>query len=377
MKENHIVLTTINFPSLLREYRRNLLNSGELDTTKVWIVGDRKTPPSVYDLAAELTNSGLETIYLDMARQDEWGKGFPSFYNRIPYNNETRRNIGFLQALQEGCSRLISIDDDNWPTDDNFALWHSRTGQEWKDHVVYDESGFLNVCEYIHFVPSRPIFPRGYPFLLRGATNNIQHKPLSSAVTVGVTAGLWLREPDIDATTWLNGKVEGTGYLGPDVMVLDQSTWSPINTQNTSVVRELIPAYLCVPMGWDVPGGKIQRYGDIWGGYFLQSVMSSTKYNIAIGRPLVDHRRNPHNYLDDLRQEFWGMILTDWLLNLLRSEFKSPEQDICDKVECLAEFLLSTGIRNLPSWCAAEVKEFIEYTAGNLSLWAKVCRQIR
>ena len=148
------------------------------------------------------------------------------------------------------------------------------------------------------------------PFVSGTKGNNAN--PVSSPLRakIGVTAGLWLSDPDIDATTWLNGAVSGLSYSGQDQLLLAQSNWTPINTQNTSVVRDLIPAFLCVPMGWDVPGGKIQRYGDIWGGYFLQAIIQGTDYHVSFGRPLVDHRRNPHDYLDDLRGEFWGLMLT-------------------------------------------------------------------
>lgn len=376
MKRNHLVLTTINYPSLLREYLNNLLSHGTSETTKIWIVGDKKTP-DLNELASEISYSGLETVYLDIEKQDEWGKRFADFYNRIPYNNETRRNIGYLHALEEGCERLICIDDDNWSTTDDFIQGHELTGQEWNQCLLTDKLGFFNICEYLEIEPSRSIFPRGYPFALRGTKNNPEEKLRNSPVTIGATAGLWLREPDIDAITWLNGKVESVAYNGPDVFVLSQDTWSPINTQNTSVIRELIPAFLCIPMGWEVPGGKIQRYGDIWGGYFLQAVMKGTNYHVAFGRPIVDHRRNPHDYLDDLRQEFWGMILTDWLTKLLRESFKPTDSDVCDRVDHLADFIMSEGINKLPNWCTNEVRSFIEYTAGNLRTWSQACRQVR
>ncbi|MGA7932059.1 MAG: hypothetical protein WCA35_00620 [Kovacikia sp.] len=377
MKDNHIVLTTINFPDLLEDYRINLAKYGNLETTKIWIVGDHKTPANVSNLAVELTDSGLETIYLDIEKQDIWGSKFPGFYQRIPYNNETRRNIGYLHALEEGCQRLISIDDDNWVTEDNFIGGHALTGSAWKGGVLSEEKQFHNVCEHLEFDVKRPIYPRGFPFRLRGTRNQPTFSTPAQPLTIGVTVGLWLREPDVDATTWLNGKILGVDFTGEEHTALEQKTWTPVNTQNTSVTRELIPAYLCIPMGWDVPGGKIQRYGDIWGGYFLQALMAGTNYTVAFGRPLVDHRRNPHDYLDDLRHEFWGMVLTDWLLGLLRYEFHPTDRDICDRVEHLAEFLLTTGIQNLPRWCTEEVRGFLDYTAGNLTTWAKVCRQLR
>jgi hypothetical protein len=148
-----------------------------------------------------------------------------------------------------------------------------KTGTEWSGEMLSDQSGFYNVCEHLEFDPPRQVYPRGFPFRLRNKRNNAN--PVSSPLRakIGVTAGLWLSDPDIDATTWLNGAVSGLSYSGQDQLLLAQSNWTPINTQNTSVVRDLIPAFLCVPMGWDVPGGKIQRYGDIWGGYFPQAIM--------------------------------------------------------------------------------------------------------
>lgn len=376
-KSNHIVFTTIFYPQVLWEIYNNLKKFNHLDKVIVWVVGDKKTPLETKELCNQVCLAGLQVNYLDVEYQDEWGKRFPEFYSRIPYNNETRRNIGYLHALEHGCERLISIDDDNWPTDDDFIGGHLLTGTKWLKPVISEKTQFHNVCEYLKFDIERPIYPRGFPFKLRGSVNQPTYFEFNEEVTVGVTAGLWLREPDVDATTWLNGKILGVEYTGPENFVLEQNTWSPVNTQNTSVIRELIPAYLCIPMGWDVPGGKIQRYGDIWGGYFLQAVMNGTNYNVAFGRPLLDHRRNPHNYLDDLRHEFWGMVLTDWLLELLRSSFKPTDRDICDRIEHLADFLMSDGINQIPQWCTSEVKGFIEYTAGNLSAWADVCRQVR
>jgi len=160
------------------------------------------------------------------------------------------------------------------------------------------------------------------------------------------------------------------------MIALDQSTWTPINTQNTSVVRALVPAYLCVPMGWDVPGGKIQRYGDIWGGYFLQALMQGTEYNVAFGEPIAEHRRNPHDYLDDLRGEYWGLLLTDWLLNLLKNEFRPKSSSIFERLYELSEFLKKITQDKLPAWCPAQVRDFLLHTATTLELWSDSCRKV-
>jgi len=373
-KPYHVVFTTINHPYVLHSLCENISNFGHLDRTKVWVVGDRKTPTSCGELAAAITRKGLETVYLDIEQQDEWGKRCPEFYERIPYDNETRRNVGYLCALEDNCEILISIDDDNFPTGDDFIGCHARTGETWQGSVLREASGFHNICEYLEFVPPRHIFPRGFPFRLRGTRNHSQELTCESHVQVGVAIGLWLSDPDIDATAWLNGKVVGTAYKGKPVQLLDQKTWTPINTQNTSVIRELIPAFLCIPMGWAVPGGRIQRYGDIWGGYFLQALMERTEYHVGFGHPVVEHRRNAHDYIDDLRFEYWGMILTDWLVEILRTQFVPESDKIVDRVDELASFIIDYAIPAMPDWCPKEIQDFMLWTEGNLRTWAAACR---
>ncbi len=371
----HIVFTTIHHPEILRHLYENIRCHNHLEEVKVWVVGDRKTPSSAAALAHQVSAQGLETVYFDINQQDVWGRGF-ALYPLIPYNTDGRRVFGYLRALEDGCETLISIDDDNFPTRDDFVGCHQRTGQQWRGPLLAEERGFHNICEYLVMEPPRPVFPRGFPFQLRVHANQARHASCPAGTVIGVTEGLWLEDPDIDATTWLNGKVKGVDYHGPEAFALDSSTWSPVNTQNTSVVRELIPAFVFVTMAWPVPGGRLDRYGDIWGGYFLLALMQGTKYRAAFGRPLVAHRRNPHNYLDDLRYEYWGMILTDWLLGILRDSFKPRCRCMTERVLELAEFLESEALKRLPAWCPPEISAFIRSTARNLRQWSEACRQI-
>jgi hypothetical protein len=373
-KPCHVVFTTIYVPHVLEELRLNAERYGHLDQIKVWVVGDRKTPPEARQLSAEVSRKGLETVFLGIEEQYAWGAMFQEFYCCLPYNNETRRNLGYLRALEDGCETLICINDNNFPTADDFFGGHMHTGQAVAGVLIQEPTGYHNVCEYLQIQPSRPLFPRGFPLRLRGQSNAPQLYAPPAGARIGVTAGLWLKEPDIDATAWLNGRVESVGYTGPEHFVLNQETWSPINTQNTSVTRELVPGFLCVPMGHEFPGGKFQRYGDIWGGYFLQAVMRGTPFYTSFGLPLVEHRRNPHNYVDDLRHEYWGMILTDWISDLLRTEFRPSSSSVADRVFELGEFLRSTACAKVPEWCPPAVKQFLLSTADSLRKWATVCQ---
>src|SRR3989338_10930835 len=134
-KPYHIVFTTIFPPSVLEALYANISAHGHLLDTKVWVVGDRKTPESARTLARKVNKRGLETVYMDIPFQEEWGKRYPKLYSRIPYDNETRRNVGYLAALEDGCEVLISMDDYNFPTDDDFIGEHARTGNAWNKHL--------------------------------------------------------------------------------------------------------------------------------------------------------------------------------------------------------------------------------------------------
>ena len=60
---------------------------------------------------------------------------------------------------------MISIDDDNFPTMDDFVGLHRRTGQEWREPLLKEHRLFHNICEHRTFETARLVFPRGFPSL--------------------------------------------------------------------------------------------------------------------------------------------------------------------------------------------------------------------
>ena len=369
----HIVLTTIYNPKVLHNYAENIKQFGRQDSTKIWVIADKKTPPECEETCKYVSASGVQTIFVSIEDQIRWAANFPGFLDVLPYNNDTRRNIGYALALEDQCEVLISIDDDNYPTNDDFIGWHSTVGSM-VDAGIVEESGYHNICEYISFSPERPIYPRGYPFALRDERNRPTKQKIKGGL-IGINAGLWLESPDVDATTWLNGTIKGISYNGPDQLILQNSTWSPVNTQNTAIIRDLIPYYFCVPMGYAVPGGIIHRYGDIWGGYLALAVMEHTKYNVSFGRPIANHFRNPHDYLTDLRQEFWGILLTDWLISQIKG-FRPDIDDIHKRADALLGHIDYAIKHDLPEWCPPEVQKFLNQTLIAFGTYINVCRKI-
>ncbi|MGH7178055.1 MAG: hypothetical protein ACREJC_11800, partial [Tepidisphaeraceae bacterium] len=214
---------------------------------------------------------------------------------------------------------VISIDDDNfYRPADPFFTEHAVVAA---DHVtamcVNSSDSWFNICRLLETQPSN-VYPRGFPYSRRHQASELSQTTETSRVRIN--AGLWLGEPDLDAMTWLVSPARSTRPRSSSVVLGDRA-WSPINTQNTALHREVIVSYYFAKMGQPLPGvGSIDRYGDILSGYFAQACVRYRGDRIRVGTPLVDHRRNAHNYLRDATAEMgcvWLMEdLCPWLLNL-------------------------------------------------------------
>lgn len=382
-RANHIVITTINLPDVLHTILSNLKMYNHIDDVKCWVVGDRKTPKDCGRFIRDIKAQGLDVEFLSIEDQDEWGKAYPGFYHLMPYDNDVRRLIGYLHALEAGCERLIVLDDDNYLIDDiDFIGGHLITGSSRNGCLTKSSTGFYNVCEDLVFNIKCPIYPRGYPFRQRSTINKITERDIMYGYMVGVNMGLWLNSPDVDATTWLSlGDVKVDKYKrdpNDKNLVLDNRTWLALNTQNTSVCWELIPIFINVPMKYSISDGmELYRFGDIWGGYIMQAILKGTKYAISFGNPLVNHNRNQHDYLEDLRYEFWGIMLTDWLIDKLKNEFKTNATGFMDRAKDLCGFLLFDCVGDLPRNTPPNLRGFFIKTSQFFYQYIKVCEKIQ
>jgi hypothetical protein len=315
---------------------------------------------------------GLNAEYLPPEAQENWLAKFPDFAAIVPWNSDNRRNIGFLRALEEGCEILVAIDDDNFalPESDFYAA-HSHTGKAVTLESVSGDSGWYNICQELTLDPAIDAIPRGYPYKMKGVTSQ-EHAPRS--FRVAANAGLWLGNPDVDAATRLTCNLIAKGAKARS-FALQPGTWSPINTQNTAVARRAIPAYYYVRMLEDLPGAKLDRYGDIWSGYFLTRCAEHLGECVTVGLPLVQHDRNMHDLMDDLRAEIWGMVTTPHLIDILRSStltggdyfeaIRSLAACLNGRAQELEERVRLTGI-------AAYMTRISKY----LNVWADVCREL-
>jgi hypothetical protein len=308
-----MVLTTIADPVVLEGYCANFKAHGHLDQVQVIVIPDRKTPPTLFSRCAELRNRGLDVVCPRIDEQERILErlGFPP--DLVPYNSDNRRNVGYLMAAESGADFLISIDDDNYclANEDYFAEHAVVCDGPRRYDVVDSYNGWYNLCDLLELDPPSRVFPRGFPYSPRHEETKL--KIQSREATVRINAGLWLREPDLDGITWLATPVHARAFKGKSV-VLGDCTWSPVNTQNTALHRDVIPSYYFIPMGSAPAGIRIDRYGDIFSGYFSQACARHLGHSIRAGTPVAEHRRNAHRYLRDATQEMAGICVLEDLL---------------------------------------------------------------
>ena len=363
-----IVVTTIFEPRFLDGYMENLRRFGH-EGAELIVIIDRKTPASVAERCEHHRREGMRVLCPTLHEQETFLARFPSMAGRIPYNTDNRRNVGFLMALDRGADVLISIDDDNFVLDDvDFVGEHLVTGRTIDLEELESSDRWFNICSLLHSSTKDEIFPRGFPYFARRNERTIRREP-AGAARVALNAGLWLSDPDVDAMTRLT-QAPRIASAEPHSIRLGGGTWTPINTQNTSIARDAIAAYYYVRMGFSLGGLRIDRYGDILSGYLLAKCVKTRGEAIRIGSPVADHRRTPHNLFKDLYHELAGMVLLDdllpWLLELRidGSSYRELYASLADALEAKAPsmsgFVWDEGGRDFLIETAEHMRAWLE-----------------
>ena len=367
-----IVVTTINDGRFIPVYLTNLREHGRLRGVRMYVVGDRKTPAACRAAADAARREGMDCLYLGVEEQVAFLRDHPGIDRIVPWNTDNRRNVGFIMALRDGAETVISIDDDNLPVaGQDFVGGHSVTGREVEAPEVSATSGWYNLFDALEHAPAVGVWPRGFPYRLRGP-DDVRTRP--GRATVHVNAGLWLGDPDVDAITRIalhpavtRMKLE-RGLLAP-------GTYSPVNTQNTAVHRQAIAAYYYVLMHEPMHGSRLNRFGDIWSGYFVQKCAKALGHAVAFGAPAVEQVRNDHDLFVDLREEYWGIVLSEhlskWLteVRLVGSDYLSLYGDLADR--------LAEQVRHIEHPAVnAEVVAYFEKVRAAMHTWLEAVARL-
>jgi hypothetical protein len=313
-----LITTTIYVPRVLELYRN-------IDKEIMFFVtGDRRTPHA--EARSFIEGLGNAKYYSD-TDQERLGYECSEI---IGWNKIMRRNIALLEAIKYGADIIISIDDDNIPLDHNyFTDFKSTLTSLYSGLMASSERHWFNVGEFLN----PPVYHRGFPYDYRCDDLKIHLSP-TCGVKVGVAAGLWFGDPDIDAMERITNRptVNQLSEVLRTGIVVDNACFTPFNSQNTAYVLELAPLMM-VLVG-------VGRYDDIWASYIAQRVMMEIDNHIHFGRPFVWQERNPQNLWRNLKDEVFGMeYTTRFCEDLLAANL--GEGSVLDKLRRLYEHLRS------------------------------------
>ncbi|MBI3046076.1 MAG: hypothetical protein HYY86_00815 [Candidatus Harrisonbacteria bacterium] len=358
-----IVTTTINVPVLLKDYINNFKKHGHKDTECI-VVGDKKTPLEAKIFCKELSRkTDVPIHFFNVADQAVYLKKYPELEKHLVFNSIQRRNIGILFAYEQGAELIITIDDDNFFASGDFVGQNSIVGTEQKMDFIRSSTGWLNVCGFLKEEKNAPFYHRGFPMGKRWLKEKLSVKKKKGKIVVN--AGFWLGDPDIDAVTRLTNPINVLSYKRKENFALGKGTWSPFNSQNTALAREIIPAYFLSPM--------VGRYDDIWAAYVIKAIADYLGHYISFGNPLVYQDRNPHNYFKDFDKERDGMILSDLFCDWLQ-KIKMKGKNYGD---CYGELIF--GLEKFLSQdkkLDEHQKNYISSYLEGMKVWQKTIRRV-
>ena len=371
-----IVVTTIGDGAFVPEMRPLFEAAG--GRLMLIVIGDRKTPAGCGAAVARLSADGHDATWMDEAAQREWLAHVPDFASHIPWNSDNRRNVGVLEAWRRGVDVVVCLDDDNLPIDAvDFVARYSRVGGIASAPEIHTGNRWVNVCELIECrsgYDDAPVsvFARGYPFARRGPERlSISPAPIDARIALHL--GLWLGEPDVDAATRASVAPRAVAARVDSPVVLPANALAPFSTQNLAAARRLVPAWWFVRMGAGCPGLRMDRFGDMFQGYFAAMAIAAMGERIAVGPPLVAHGRNVHALGQDLAVELPGMVLLDSMLPFLETPI-SRADSYADAYLSIASGLTDWArAANAPLW-QASLPAWADATAESMRAWVDACR---
>jgi hypothetical protein len=276
-----IVMTTINPPATAVEKVSRLCRD------KGWsavVIGDTRTPKGWHA-------DGID--YLDVATQK---KTFGDLADAIPYRHYSRKNLGFLYAVERGASLILEMDDDNIPYD-HFGEGISEVVTA--GARVVEGAEWVNI--YRHFLPpaAPTIWPRGLPLDAIHVSGDIS--TLEREQICPVQQYLADHDPDVDAIYRLIHSGPLSFEAGASPVVLGEGVWVPFNAQNTLFFAEAFAlTYLPCHVSF--------RMTDIWRSFVALAALSVHGRSVSFHTATVDQQRNVHDLMRDFEDEVPGYI---------------------------------------------------------------------
>ena len=275
------------------------------------VMGDRRSPP-------DFQIDGCD--YWSIERQLDSGVALAQ---PLPEGHYSRKNLGYLIAMERGAEVIIETDDDNLPLE---SFWDKRS----KVHEARRISAAGWVNPYSYFTDEN-IWPRGFPLEQIKKTPQISEETASSLALIqqGLTDG----NPDVDAIYRLTQTLPIT-FRQELPLALGSTSRAPFNSQNTTWFSEAFPLLY-------LPSTCSFRMTDIWRSFIAQRICAANDWDILFHSATVFQERNPHDLMTDFKDEISGYLgNADICRKLDELEIKpGVEQVSAGLVKCYEAFI--------------------------------------
>lgn len=288
----------------------------------------------------------------------------------IPRRNGASRDFGFYVAWRESNDDeiIVALDDDCCIERPDFAVAAAAALSERPRPVASVAGQHLNIIDCYDGAPDN-LFPRGFPYSARpgwrrcGFNEMVVSAPLFSL-------GLWQGIFDVNAVD----KLKGPPFQHPEARLLHESVviasgkLVSVCSMNMVFRREVLPAVYQLPMHVEtVPGWVVDRYGDIWGGFILKTLMDLRGDPMVAGAPLIRHLKE-----GSIERNIWQ----EHLCHLVNDEFLESlavcAADIRPaRYEDMMGALAVAFARDAPGRSDL-LRPYLEHLARSLEAWAEI-----
>jgi len=227
----------------------------------------------------------------------------------IPRKNGACRDFGLLVAYREGemGETVICLDDDCKIDDEYIPKASNALGL--KTLVLAEtKHPFYNPLDIYDL--EMEIYPRGFPYEERGRPRDYNYtKTVTGNVVFNL--GLWNGVFDVNAIDkhYLDKFSFSDVPLRYSQVAVVQGPLLSLCSMNMIMVKELIPAIYQLPMNEPIiPHWKIDRYGDIWGGYISKKLIDIRGDILSVGEPVIYHDKDG-NIEKNILQEHYAHIV--------------------------------------------------------------------
>ena len=313
MEKIALVITSINRPN---EVIKKYYSLSKKNNVNFIIIGDKKTPqyPSKYN-------------YHSLRSQMKFRL---TLNKSLPINSYSRKNIGYLVAMQNSSKIIIETDDDNLPKS---TFFHNLELQ--KKLNLLSGPKWINMFKIFQKKNKDSIWPRGFPLDEINKIHKI--KVIKKLITSPIQQRLCDGNPDVDAIFRLTKKNKFHIFEKKNYALSNKSI-CPFNSQNTVWHEQ------CFPLMY-LPSYCTMRATDIWRGFIALRVLKNYNWNLSFLSSTVIQNRNVHDLIDDFNLEYpvykdtkilndilYNVKLSDKKNNMLINFFKCYEKLVKEKI---------------------------------------------